>query len=277
MNISNIHAVVICSSEERRAHMEAQCAAFPWKTSFFTAYTPATSVTYLNYKDNTYPERSEVLCCTRSHFAALDHGLRVCDKGLLLILEDDVSFLRHTFLEELQAVLDEWATKTSDIDYVSLGYIPSEEVRAIERSGRRLYNSPGLSSVIWGTQAYLVPRAVAEEMVAYMHQPTARLTHDGFFERIRMRGGSSSGAYAHKYPRLQSDVALSVGWRQAVVHPMLVVEYPFTSLITPGDPNAIKRWDKVCAHGARRADDFPGMDVYLAAMTPSTPPPVSLE
>jgi hypothetical protein len=264
MNISNIHAVVICSNEERRAHMETQCAAFPWKTSFFTAYTPATSAAYLNYKDITYPERNEVLCCTRSHFAALDHGLRVSDKGLLLILEDDVSFLRHGCLEELQTVLDEWSAKTAEIDYVSLGYIPCEEVRAISRTGRRLYSSPGLSSVVWGTQAYLVPRTVAEEMVAFLHQPTARLTHDGLFERIRTR--PSGGTYAHKYPRLQSDVALSVGWRQAVAHPMLVIEYPFTSLITPGDPNLLKRWDKVCADGTRSADDFLGMEVYLAAM-----------
>lgn len=251
----------------------AQCAGFPWKTSFFTGYTPATSAEYLNYTDAKYPERAEVLCCTRSHFAALNHGLRVSDKELILILEDDLSFLRRGFLEELQEVLDAWEAKRAEIDYVSIGYLVSDAVRAVARSGRRLYNSRGLSSQIWGTQAYLVPRAVAEDMVACMHKPTAKLAHEGFVERMHALsslGVLGDGFYAKKYPRLQSDVVLSIGWRQAVVHPMLAIEYPFTSLITPGDANALKHWEKVCKDGARSAEDFLGMDVYLAATTPAT-------
>jgi len=63
--------------------------------------------------------------------------------------------------------------------------------------------------------------------------------------------------YTYRHTRLQADNLLSLLWRQALVYPMMVVEAPVESIITPGYINGTNgMWNKVFQGGLRRREDF---------------------
>lgn len=193
----------------------------PYDYTFFEAYTPANSKDYINYKDPKIQENDNLICCSRSHIAAirafvLDHPT----KDLVLILEDDVRFIKTGFEEELENVVKTWG-KHEDVDFVNIGYL-FKESKSLESDGVLHWSVAGPGGALWGAQGYLIKRSIANEMARVLHQPTSKQLYDAVFNYLYTV--NKGVAYANKAILLSPDYFLSICWRQGYVKPMLLME-----------------------------------------------------
>jgi len=254
--LSNIHIIVVTCNEQRKQIIARELndlrISIPY--TFFQGYTPETSQSYMIDRDTRSAEEDTTLCCMRSHAAAIDYYVKHCpDTKYLLILEDDVALVR-TFESELIRVLNRWSLHDDEIDYVSLGYFPKKpEPLSASRA-----NSPlrwNLTETAWGAHAYIVKRSTAEKMANVLHHPTSKEVRNAVQTYIQdeLKGRT----YSNKHPCVQSDALLSIGWRQGIVFPMMVIELPIISMITPGY-NSISTgvWEHVFTAGYRTKDEF---------------------
>jgi hypothetical protein len=76
-------------------------------------------------------------------------------------------------------------------------------------------------------------------MASILHQPTSKALRSAFVNYINTE--LMGKAYANKHVRLQSDVLLSIGWKQAAVYPMMAIELPVNSIIMPDEHNTSLR------------------------------------
>jgi len=255
--IHPIQIVVIGCNKERKRVLGQQFTELGITTpyTFFDGYTPATSKDYIVDRHPTLPEYDTTLCCMRSHAGALHHFLtHFPHKQYVLILEDDVSLLR-TFETELSNVMELWGKHSADIDYVSLGYFPHAKGKHGSLSSDSVLNwgVDCANGVLWGTQAYLVKRSAAVSMVNVLHKPTSKALRESMAAFVREE--RHGAYYSRKDLRNQSDVMLSVGWRQGFVYPIMVIELPCESIIAPGTNNTA-RWENVFINGNRMKEDF---------------------
>lgn len=260
MNISDIQPIVIYINDERRRHMEEQFKDLPFSPIFYKGYTPDDCKSYMTYKHPEHPEKDTTLCCMRSHVGALKHFLENSSSNIALILEDDLLFTNN-FVRRLEVVLELWRKHESEIDYVSIGYLPSASKSKKNDSDMYwdLYCNGGS---VWGNQAYLMKRAVAEDIVRSLDKPNSKELYDA----IQLRAKSNGRLFSPKVIRAQADVVFSVCWRQAFIKPMLAIESPlFNSTITTTDSNSNTRgWNNAFKSGELRVEDFaPCCDLYL--------------
>jgi len=268
-----IQIIIVCCSEERKAYQKAQMEALklPYPYAFFDGFTPATSKDYIvNYQEGT-PEQDTTICCLRSHIGAADFFLKTFPEAdYAVIMEDDVALLR-TFASELEQIITLWTSHKSEIDYVSLGYIPGEQKGAHGSSssdGPLRWNP---TAGVWGCQAYLLDRRVASDMVGLLHQPTTRAVRDAVTERLASMPGGEG--YRNRAVRVQSDHLRGMLWRQGFVYPMMAVEASMSSLIVPGQFNDCANWwDKVFREGRRREDFYSrtkGIQIVVVTCSPT--------
>jgi len=252
----NIQIIVITCSEERKRIMTDQLHALNLSIpfTFFQGYTPDTSKDYIVDRDPKSPEKDTMICCMRSHAAALNYFIHSFpDKHFALIIEDDAALL-HNFEKELQAVMIRWYTHIDDIDFISLGYFPGKGRHEAKKSDRML--SWQLTSMVWGTQSYIVKRSAARSMATVLHHPSTkdlRLAFDRYL-KTELKGQS----YTNKYPVVQPDAMIPIGWRQAIVFPLMVIELPINSTITSTDNHvSMGMWEPVfTADGFRTKQEF---------------------
>jgi hypothetical protein len=212
----------------------------PFPVHYYKGYVPETSVEYLIDKDATLPENDATQCCMRSHAGAL-HELvtKFPEAAVGLIVEDDVLFHRG-FETEIKKVMAVW-DRHEEVDYVNVGYLPPKEPRASLKVDKMLrWGLDCEKGNVWGTQAYLIKRSVAESMVRILHQPTTKALREAF--QRHFVDTLHSKRYSHKSIRNQSDVLLSVGWRQGYIYPMLVVENNIVSIIEKGPAYDARNW-----------------------------------
>lgn len=253
----NLQIVVICCNEERKREMRRQLnyLKLPYPVHYFDGYTPETSREYMNDADSLHPENEGTFCCMRSHAGALHHFVTAFPEKLMcLILEDDVALLRN-FDSELQKAIAIWEAHRGDVDFVSLGYIPLSENHQWLKADRMLrWGVDCEHGNVWGTQAYLVKRSTALGMAHILHQPTSKALRESF--NVHFTNTLRSKRYSHKGTRLQSDVVLSVGWRQGYVYPPLAIEYPSISKIENGNAYPYRGWDTFVAKSERAMADY---------------------
>jgi hypothetical protein len=190
----------------------------------------------------------------------LKYFLENSDKQIALVLEDDVLFAKN-FMFKLKHVLDMWYKHESEIDFISIGYLPGE-CKSNKNDIFLYWDLYVKGGSLWGAQGYLMKRSVAEEIVRRFDQPNTQQLRIAVETKIKENGR----IYCPKYIRLQSDVIFSSCWRQAFTKPMLVIESPlFNSSIKPDDSNSNTRgWNKAFQSGALNVDDFDSScELYL--------------
>lgn len=255
MSKHSLHIVVICCNEERRAFQKRQFAALklPYDVTYAWAYSPDTSRDYIADYDTKCPEFDTTLCCMRSHAAVLDWFYHNTTSDYVLVMEDDVGLLKSGFAARVDHIIDLWSKHSSEIDYVSLGYLISTDAGiypgAVNHDEELYWGEQG-EDVLWGMQAYLVKRQQAKDMIDILHQPnTIEL-------RKRVKAEMAKGRdYSHRYPRVQSDSLYPLLFRQGFVIPMLAIETPFQSAIQ-GHNVTYARWKKAIDKGTINLEDF---------------------
>lgn len=260
MNITDIQPVVLYITEERRLHVEKQLHDLPFVPIFYKGYLPTECTSWINYKHPEHPEKDTTLCCMRSHIGVLKHFLEHSSKNIALVLEDDVLFTKD-FMRRLESILELWQKHESEIDYVSIGYLPND-MKSKKNDKEMYWDLYCNGGSVWGAQGYLVKRSVVEDMVRCLDQPSSNELNESIQRKIKTNGR----IYSPKVIRAQADVVFSVCWRQAFIKPMLVIESPlFNSTISETDSNANTRgWNKAFQTGELRVEDFaPCCELYL--------------
>jgi GR25 family glycosyltransferase involved in LPS biosynthesis len=241
--------------------MEEQLRPFPFTSLYYKGYTPKDCTSYINYKHPVLPEEDTTLSCTRSHIGVLKHFLEHSEKQVVLVLEDDLLFCKD-FMTRLTHVLEVWNKHISEIDYVSIGYGPSDINISNKTDDVLNWDLFCNNGSVWGTLGYLVKRSIAEDMVRCFDTPTVSSLYQALYTKIKANGT----LYSRKSIRAQADVVFSVCWRQAFIKPMLVIESPlFSSTITITDSNSNTRgWNKAFQRGELKVDHFaPCCELYL--------------
>lgn len=217
---------VISVNETRKARMRKMLADFnlPSQIVFFQGCTPADSKEYLNYKHKEYNEPDGLICCSRSHIAALDHYAKTYpSKDYVLILEDDVTLIKDGFLAALQKAVDLWE-RHSEIDFLNIGYLLKKKSVFKRQEECLRWDLSSYGGALWGTQGYLVKHRVAAEMGSVLSVPTAKQLYDAIFNRLHV--DLKGVPYCNKILNLSPDHFLSLLWNQGYVSPPLVIEDP---------------------------------------------------
>lgn len=275
-----IQIIVVSCNEERKRLVTNQFKelgiTIPY--TFFDGYTPATSKEYLVDKHPTAPEFDTTQCCMRSHAGALHHYVtHYPESQFVLILEDDACLVR-SFEAELYQVMNRWLNHISEIDFVSIGYqlanTDSGKHTSLCSDSNLYWNLSGTDGTgnVWGAIGYLVKRSAALSMASVLHKPTSKELRESIDKFLREdRKGMQ---FANKIQRNQSDVLMSVGWRQAVVFPLLAIEMPIESTISPGVNNTSNGiWENVFRLGSRKRDEFYSLPPTPTALIPPQTPP----
>ena len=237
--------VVVTCNEKREQIIRKQLEDINTSIDYYIykGFTPAQSKEYMDYRTHlsgTCDEFDETLCCMRSHAGAIDHAVKTFpDKIFYIMMEDDVALINE-FDDKVNDVIELSAKHMNEIDSVYLSYLSSPESNN-EKSFESKFNNIEKNLFwnkkdtvnIWGTQMYMLKRSVALEMAEVLHKNSAselniacRKKYDQVIEKNKV-------PYSHKEIRIQSDVLLSLLWRQAVVFPVLGIEFDtLPSIIT---------------------------------------------
>jgi len=210
---------------------------------FFRGHTPDMSHDYMNDRDVLRPEKDTELCCTRSHASAIKCFVdNYKDKDYLLVIEDDVTLLSENFTEKLEEVIEIWKKHETEIDYVSVGYLPNTQPhKSDNQDGVLKWNMTNCS--VWGEQAYIMPNKIAVSMSKLLFQPTSNDLRQSVKTHISCI--NNGRGYVDNYLRLQIDAIMPMCFRQGIVWPLMGIEMPFNSLIRLDNRSHFNIWNAV--------------------------------
>jgi GR25 family glycosyltransferase involved in LPS biosynthesis len=240
MNRSRIHISVVSVNDARAAYMTQMFAdlKLPYSFSVHRGVTPADMRGFvINDTHAVYPEPPNVICCTRTHLGAIHEFATSVwrDKDILIVMEDDVTLLRDTFEAELDRVIALWDKHDADIDYVSIGYLAKSEGENYtygQSDGCLRWDTFIRGGSVWGAQAYMMRRPVAERISRELYSQTTTRDLRNVLDALRRPINQGLG-YSYKSLRLQADGLFNAFLRQAFVYPMLAMEsVNFVSTIT---------------------------------------------
>jgi GR25 family glycosyltransferase involved in LPS biosynthesis len=75
---------------------------------------------YQNIKNN----NTKNICCTKSHFRAIEYAAKDESPEYSIIVEDDVAFHKTDFFKIVDEIITNWDTNLNHCDYISLGWVP---------------------------------------------------------------------------------------------------------------------------------------------------------
>ena len=247
---------VIWCKEERRSIIETQLKALqiPYNVNYFEASVPENSSDFI-IPDNEVPHRLQ--CCFRSHIRALHDFVKTyTESTYLLVLEDDVNLTIDNFVEKLQNVIQIYE-KTPEIDYVSLGYLPTVlkviplhlKVDMLQKKENVYYDFKHADFTIWGSQGQLFSHDKARKIVEVLYRDTGKQVLESMEEYL-----TKHKQHQNKCHHLMIDALLPLLFSQAVVCPPLLIENNMPSTIHGNDRTSL--WKNCEEAGMFSLKDF---------------------
>jgi GR25 family glycosyltransferase involved in LPS biosynthesis len=243
----SIDIFVIYCNDQRLAFMKSQFSELhlPFDITYLKAYTPDDSADWIS---KTSPASPKLQCCFRSHIEAMHSWLsRTLRADYLLILEDDVCLLKTGFESKLQDIIQTY-TRNPDIDYVSIGYLPTTLHHGTIHENCHILTSKDMKSnmywgfskaefTVWGSQAQLFSAACIEKIISLLRVSSA----DDIYTTIREHVGRV-GIFQNKTIHPTIDALLPLLFSQAIVCPPLAVENNSPSTIHAGKQTREDVW-----------------------------------
>jgi GR25 family glycosyltransferase involved in LPS biosynthesis len=241
--------IVSTLNEERVGFLKKQLAdiKFPFEYTFFKSFKPSESKEYFDI-DRYEPEL--LLCCMRSHIAAMHYCLQSYTSDYFMIIEDDVIF--QTIIN-IQNKVNDIITRLKnhpEIDYISLSYIPAyldgspivSKLNELKRDNDIYwgFDNVNVDFTIWGSQAYLVSRKCAEKLVSLFHHDKISTIASKYKDYL-----STNKKYANKTEQITIDAVMPYIMNQAILYPMLCVEKQFDDSISSTNMR-VKQWNDYC-------------------------------
>jgi GR25 family glycosyltransferase involved in LPS biosynthesis len=249
-NIKVNSCIISTYNQERVAYLKKQLKdiQFPFEHVFFRSFTPQESKEYLDI-ERTEPEL--LLCCMRSHIAAMKYCLQTyTSSDYFLIIEDDVLFQTNVNIRDKVYDIINKVKKHPEIDYISLSYIPTylddtpiaSKLNELKRDSDIYwgFNNVKVDFTIWGSQAYLITRKCAEKLVSIFYHDKISIIASKYKDYL-----SKNKTYANKTEHITIDAVMPFILNQAILYPMLCVEKQFNDSISNTNKRA-KQWDEYC-------------------------------
>lgn len=235
LNACTIHGCIISTFNAKRYEfMNMQMAKFPYPYSFFKAFTKENSTEYFDVQNPIEPDL--LLLCMRSHIGAMEECIRTTSAEYFLIMEEDVAFQKCDLHDKLQTIVSKLRSNTH-LDYISLSYQPacldksqvSTKLHMLNRDDTLYwgFDKPEVTFTIWGSQAYVIPRIVAQKLVSLLHHSKLSNVQKNYYIYLQ-----SNKTYAKKVRDTTIDAIMPLMLNQGILYPMLCVEKYFTDSIS---------------------------------------------
>lgn len=235
---------IIYCNPERYTFMKTQMEALNIQScTFVQASTPESSREWLG----TNPSVNDKLkCCFKSHIDVMKMWLESSSRSdYLLILEDDVCLLKDDFVTKLRNIISIYS-KTSDIDYVSIGYLPNTINKGLIHTHLQKYTNNEenmywgvhkLDFTVWGSQAQLFTRSTIRKIVDLLYVNNADEIYTKISEYVK-----TNTVYQNKVIHPMIDVLLPLLFSQAIVCPPLAIENEMASTIHHDNSRRLTIW-----------------------------------
>jgi len=192
-------------------------------------FTPENSKDYLP-ESHPYLKLSE-LCCSRSHYRAIEIAGRDESPRWTIVIEDDAALHKTAFLPFVTQLMNQWDSLSSGDFYVPLGWIPTVSFYTIV-SYYGFHKShiliPNFQAS--GLQAYMIDKQVAKRVAPILnHQTFAAFTE--CLKKYNLPIRENEGC---------ADLILPFLMKSYAVFPMLAIEQKYESLI--GHKNETLWW-----------------------------------
>ena len=260
---------VIHSNEERLDFMKRQMLEMDLikDTVFYKAYTPGDSQDWVNKEDKYSSEKLQ--CCFRSHISSLKHFTdNYKDKKYICILEDDVCLLKDNFKEKLLTVLEDFE-KNKEIDYLSIGYLPTtinnktytfknsfldeEKLSLVNKKNNIYHGFKDVGFTVWGAQAQIFTFETSEKIINLTFKSTGKEVYDSINNYI-----VKNPIKQNKFIYLTPDSVIPILFRQGIVHPPLAIEGDIFSTIhdSTNSNDRNEKWKKYEEMGYIKSSDY---------------------
>lgn len=260
---------VIHSNEERLDFMKRQMLEMDLirDTVFFKAYTPEDSQNWVVKNDKYTTEKLQ--SCFRSHISSIKHFTdNYKDKKYICILEDDVCLAKDKFKEKLLTILENFE-KNKEIDYLSVGYLPTtinnktytfnsefldnEKLSLVNKKDGIYYGFKDKGFTIWGAQAQIFPFETCEKIVNLLYKKTGTEVYDSVNTFIL-----NNPIKQNKVTYLTPDSIIPILFEQGITHPPLAIEGDNFSTIhhSSNSNDRIEKWKKYEEMGYIKNSDF---------------------
>lgn len=230
--MTDIQILVINADPTRRPNMERQFKelgiTFPIK--YPDTFTPENSKDYLP-ESHPYLKLSE-LCCSRSHYHAIEIASRDISPRWTIVIEDDAALHKTAFLPFVRQLMNQWDTLSSDNFYVQLGWIPTKPFHNFVSYYGFHRNHIIISQFqASGAQAYMLDKDVAKRIAPILnHNTFAEFTE--CLKKYNLPIRENEGC---------ADLIIPFLLKQYGVFPMLAIEQKYESLI--GHKNETLWWE----------------------------------
>jgi GR25 family glycosyltransferase involved in LPS biosynthesis len=223
-NNVKLQCIVIYLNEGRRAIIEAQFKelGLPFPVHYLKASTPETLKQYLastSFKDNKNLRAS----CGHSHLRALEYAGLYTSPKFSLIMEDDVSLHKQSFIPAVCELIQNWSSL--NMKCVSLGWVPiSKFDNYIGNNSVYAFDSSPSHRImddrdVVGLQAYMITKQVGKSTSALFLKET-------YNEFVRC---ASIEVGVPESPFLAIDTFLPRFLKSNYVFPPLAIEQPVRS------------------------------------------------
>lgn len=223
--------IVISACEERRKKMvkRFQKLGVPYElVHYLDASTLENSQEYLECCKEKDDQTKKIMCCTRSHFRALEYASRDESPEYSIIVEDDVCFHKTNFIKMVEEIVKIWEVKLTEYDYVSLGWIPcrnfnqykeleSFKIESVSKISEEAffiknYRFPGM-------QCYMVKKEKIKK-ISRLYGGKTVVRYESWKEELK----SVLNAKGEVNVEIAIDYILNRALKCVILNPMLVVE-----------------------------------------------------
>lgn len=223
--MENIIIYILCCNEERenfmRKQMEDLHITYPVK--YFKAYTPENSQDWI-LKDYINPK---LQCCCRSHIEALKDFKENSKEEFVLILEDDVCLLKENFQTKLEKVIEVYKNTHKIIDYVSIGYLPTDfstnpiniYFSLCKKIENIVYQLKDIKNTVWGAQAQVFSRTKLDMILNVIYKENGEEILNSVNEYVL-----KNGMYQTKGIFLSPDSIIPAIFSQGILESPFAIE-----------------------------------------------------
>lgn len=226
----NYKFIVISACEERKKRMvkRFQNLGVPTELIYYLdASTPRNSEEYFIDSSNMDENTKKIICCTRSHFRALEYATRDDSPEYSIIVEDDAVFHKKNFIRVVEELIINWDQHLNKYDYVSLGWVPcnsyshykkkpSIKIEGISNIDQELCFLDDFYNV--GTQCYMIKRErVMESKIKRLYNHNRYEELKGCIDEELKDAGGRGGEIA-------IDYILNRVLKHVIMSPMVVIE-----------------------------------------------------
>jgi GR25 family glycosyltransferase involved in LPS biosynthesis len=226
----NLIIYIICCNDEREAFMKQQMIdlKITYPIVYFKAFTPENSQDWI-IKNDEINHNEKLQCCCRSHIEVLK-SFKTRNEEFLLILEDDVCLLKENFQTKLDKCVDFYSKNYHILDYISLGYIPTDLSKnpnniyfpLCKKKENIYYELKNIKDTVWGTQAQIFSKEKINTMLEVFDKKTAKELLESVKNFINIHG-----YYQPKFIYVTIDSILPSIFSQGIVESHLAVERNF--------------------------------------------------